>query len=139
MDIYEQKIPAEPPRPLLPPSSTGSTSAIEISPPKVLATDAQAQIPAPAPSTKIPSRSKVPPSEELNRLAARDRAYMLLSTLTRLGSGWDDSQAWYTLARAHELSGEVDKAKSALWWCVELEGAKPTRPWVEVAAGGFTL
>jgi hypothetical protein len=29
----------------------------------------------------------------LNRLAARDRAYGLLSTPTKLGTGWDDSEA----------------------------------------------
>ena len=76
---------------------------------------------------------------ELNRLAARDRAYMLLSTLTRLGTGWDNSEAWYTLARAHELSKQVDKAKQALWWVVELEENQPIRPWREVGTGGFTL
>lgn len=63
---------------------------------------------------------------------------MLLSALTRLGSGWNDSQAWFTLARAQELSGEVEKAKSALWWCVELEEARPMRAW-RIAVGGFTL
>ncbi|RMD42552.1 hypothetical protein DV735_g2622, partial [Chaetothyriales sp. CBS 134920] len=54
----------------------------------------------------------------LNRLAARDRAYGLLSTLTKLGSGWDNSEAWYALSRAHELAGDLDKAKEVLWWVI---------------------
>ncbi|KAJ9611540.1 hypothetical protein H2200_004724 [Cladophialophora chaetospira] len=75
--------------------------------------------------------------ENLNRLAARDRAYGLLSTLTKLGSGWDNSAAWFALARAHELGGEVEKAKEILWWCVELEDSRPLRAWSNV--GGYVL
>ncbi|TID16135.1 filamentation protein-like protein [Venturia nashicola] len=67
--------------------------------------------------------------EELNRLAARDRAYGLLNTLTKLGSGWDYSEAWFLLARAYEESGQVGKAKEVLWWCVELEDTRPVRGW----------
>jgi cargo-transport protein YPP1 len=77
--------------------------------------------------------------ENLNRLAARDRAYGLLSTLTKLGTGWDDSEAWFALARAHELGGEVDKAKEILWWCVELEDRRPIRHWRNVGCGGYVL
>ena len=78
--------------------------------------------------------------ENLNRLAARDRAYGLLSTLTKLGTGWDDSEAWFALARAHELGGEVDKAKEILWWCVELEDKRPIRHWRNVGCnGGYVL
>ncbi|KAK5272306.1 hypothetical protein LTR96_001936 [Exophiala xenobiotica] len=77
--------------------------------------------------------------ENLNRLAARDRAYGLLSTLTRLGSSWDNSEAWFALARAHELGGEVDKAKEILWWCVELEDTRPIRHWSNVGRGGYVL
>ena len=77
--------------------------------------------------------------ENLNRLAARDRAYGLLSTLTKLGTGWDDSEAWFALARAHELGGEIDKAKEILWWCVELEDTRPIRHWRNVACGGYVL
>ena len=64
---------------------------------------------------------------------------MLLSTLTRLGSGWDHSEAWLTLARSYELSKQVGKAKEALWWVVELEERRPMRAWRDVGAGGFTL
>jgi cargo-transport protein YPP1 len=77
--------------------------------------------------------------ENLNRLAARDRAYGLLSSLTKSGEGWDDSEAWYALARAHELSGEVERAKETLWWVVELEDTRPLRPWGVVNAGGYVL
>lgn len=77
--------------------------------------------------------------ENLNRIAARDRAYELLSTLTKLGSGWDNSEAWFALARAHELGGEVDKAKDILWWCIELEDTRPIRHWRNLGCGGYVL
>ena len=64
---------------------------------------------------------------------------MLLSGLTRLGVGWDDSEAWLALARAHELGGQIGKAKEALWWVVELEESRMIRGWAEVAAGGVAL
>lgn len=88
--------------------------------------------------TRRPS-GQSPSPEELNRLAARDRAYGLLSTLTKLGSGWDDSEAWFALARAYEESGQIEKAKEVLWWCVELEDTKALRPWNCVGVGGFVL
>ncbi len=71
----------------------------------------------------------------LSRLAARDRAYGLLSMLTKSGRGWDDSEAWFALSRVHEQSGQIDKAKEALWWVVELEDSKPLRDWSCI--GGF--
>jgi len=77
--------------------------------------------------------------ENLNRIAARDRAYGLLSTLTRLGSAWDNSEAWFALARAHELGGEVDRAKSILWWCIELEDTRPIRHWKNLGCSGYVL
>jgi hypothetical protein len=67
--------------------------------------------------------------EQLDRLAARDRAYFLLSTLTKLGAGWDYPEAWSGLARAYEASGQTEKAKEMLWWCVELEDSRPLRGW----------
>ncbi|OQV05197.1 Tetratricopeptide repeat-containing protein isoform 1 [Cladophialophora immunda] len=89
------------------------------------------------PSAREEDLKKTP--ENLNRLAARDRAYGLLSTLTKLGSGWDNSEAWFALARAHELGGEVDRAKEILWWCVELEDTRPIRHWGNVGCGGYVL
>ncbi|KAK3322510.1 hypothetical protein B0H66DRAFT_206649 [Apodospora peruviana] len=75
----------------------------------------------------------------VDRLAARDRAYGLLSGLTKLGSGWNYSEAWFALARAYEESGQLDKAKDALWWCVELEDGMGVREWRCVGAGGYVL
>ncbi|KAH6606818.1 filamentation [Trichoderma cornu-damae] len=75
----------------------------------------------------------------VDRLAARDRAFMLLSGLTRLGTGWDYSEAWFALARAHEENGQLDKAKEVLWWCVELEEAMGVRDWRCLAAGGYII
>jgi cargo-transport protein YPP1 len=72
-------------------------------------------------------------------LAARDRAYGLLSSLTKLGTGWDFSEAWLALARAYEERGQVEKAKEALWWCVELEEGRAVRAWSVVNAGGVVL
>jgi cargo-transport protein YPP1 len=85
-----------------------------------------------------PSSSTLTP-DAINRLAARDRAYNLLSSLTKLGSGWDCSEAWFALARAYEEGGQVEKAKEVLWWCVELEDTRPLRLWRNVGRGGLVL
>lgn len=85
------------------------------------------------------SRGVAPDPEDLNRLAARDRAYSLLSSLTKLGTGWDYSEAWFALARAYEEGGQIQKAKDVLWWCVELEDSKALRKWSCVGVGGFVL
>ena len=99
--------------------------------------------PARAPSPQQPSTldNSKPPNrpcsptqdrktpEALDRLAARDRAYGLLSSLTKLGTGWDNSEAWFALARAYEESGQVERAKEVLWWVVELEEKRPIRGW----------
>ncbi|CAO1603885.1 hypothetical protein XANCAGTX0491_007461 [Xanthoria calcicola] len=82
-----------------------------------------------------PSRSPNESPTLLSRLAARDRAYGLLSMLTKSGRGWDDSDAWFALARVYEVSGQEEKAKEALWWVVELEEGRPVRDWS--CAGGF--
>jgi hypothetical protein len=90
-------------------------------------------------TSHIPSAENQFSASDLNRLAARDRAFGLLSTLTKLGSGWDYSEAWYALARAYEESGQIEKAKEVLWWCVELEDTHPVRSWNSVGMGGFVL
>ncbi|KAL2124074.1 hypothetical protein VTJ04DRAFT_439 [Mycothermus thermophilus] len=86
------------------------------------------------PSLPPPHRATSLPLND--RLAARDRAHALLTTLTRLGTGWDYPEAWLALARAHEESGQVDKARDALWWCVEVEEGKGVRGWKVAGAGG---
>ncbi|KAL8370498.1 hypothetical protein RB595_000731 [Gaeumannomyces hyphopodioides] len=75
----------------------------------------------------------------VDRLAARDRAYAMLSGLTKLGSAWNNSEAWFALARAHEESGQLDKAREVLWWCVELEEGFGVRRWSCVGNGGYLL
>ncbi|KAK4456301.1 putative cargo-transport protein ypp1 [Podospora aff. communis PSN243] len=93
---------------------------------------------------KDPMTELVPPHKAkslplLDRLAARDRAYMLLSGLTKLGTGWNHSEAWFALARAYEESDQPEKAKDALWWCVELEDSMGAREWGCVGVGGYVL
>jgi len=75
----------------------------------------------------------------VDRLAARDRAYTLLSTLTKLGSSWNSSEAWFTLGRAYEESGQPEKAKEVLWWCVELEEGTGVRDWRCLTGGGYII
>ncbi len=112
-----------------------------------IASPVQSKLPAPQdpPASKLQYHSHIPSQEnqisppELNRLAARDRAYGLLSTLTKLGAGWDYSEAWYALSRAYEESGQIDKTKEVLWWCVELEDTRPLREWRNVNLGGYVL
>ena len=79
------------------------------------------------------------PTLELDRLAARDRAYGLLVSLVDTSAGWDYSDAWLALARLHELSGETEKARQELWRCVELEDHRPVRHWRNAASRGFIL
>jgi tetratricopeptide (TPR) repeat protein len=118
LEISCEAIPPEAPEPPLFPGMSPP-----ITPPKISA--------SPTPATNAPATSP----EELNRLAARDRAYGLLSSLTKLGTGWDYSEAWFALAKCYEQSGQVEKAKEVLWWCVELEDTRPIRPWGCVKGG----
>ncbi|KAK1729688.1 filamentation protein [Colletotrichum acutatum] len=92
--------------------------------------DSDDKLPAPYKATSVPT---------IDRLAARDRAYGLLSSLTKLGSAWNNAEAWFALARAHEESGQVDKAKEVLWWCVELEESTGVREWQCLGSGGYVL
>jgi hypothetical protein len=131
LDIYSQDIPMEP------------TRATEIAPNLPAATSSISNIKPDSKSQHLKSHTPSVENQlsppELSRLAARDRASGLLSTLTKLGAGWDYTEAWYALARAYEESSQVDKAKEVLWWCVELEDTHPVRSWKNVALGGFVL
>ena len=147
LDIYTEVMPAEPPQPLRPTqhSAGGPNSRVQTptstSNPLHQPTSTATPTPDPklAPGISTTTR-KSPSPAELNRLAARERAYMLLSGLTRLGVGWDDSEAWLALARAHELGGQVGKAKEALWWVVGLEESRMIRGWIgEAGVGGLAL
>ncbi|KAG6304607.1 hypothetical protein E4U45_001352 [Claviceps purpurea] len=88
------------------------------------------QLPAPYKAAHLPL---------VDRLSARERASTLLSGLTRLGTGWDNTDAWFALARAHEESGQAEKAKEVLWWCIELEEAKGVREWRSLGNGGYII
>jgi tetratricopeptide (TPR) repeat protein len=77
--------------------------------------------------------------KQLHRLAARDRAYGLLSALTKLGSSWDSSEAWYALSRAYEAGEQIEKLKEVLWWCIELEDRRPIRHWSNIGSGVYVL
>ncbi|KAI1268640.1 hypothetical protein F5Y18DRAFT_376269 [Xylariaceae sp. FL1019] len=90
-------------------------------------------------TNELPAPYKAHSLPLLDRLAARDRAYGLLSGLTKLGAAWNDSDAWFALARAHEESGQPDKAKEALWWCVELEEGMGIRKWSSAGVNGYVL
>lgn len=93
-----------------------------------------------AATPKPPPRPAVVVSLPLvDRLAARDRAHGLLSGLTKLGSGWNRAEAWFALARALEASGQPEKAKEALWWCVELADSAGAREWACVGRGGYIV
>ena len=163
LDIYSKKVPSQPstsslqrlpsssdspinydtPHPVLA-SLSSSTDDLEKSPrpprtPVALglpSTTESNHSPPPTVRRTLSSHSKTP--EALNRLAARDRAYGLLSSLTKLGTGWDNSEAWFALARAYEEGGQLDRAKEVLWWVVELEEKRPIRGW-ECLGQGYSL
>jgi len=112
-----------------PPSATSPSPYPAPPPPKPKFTPLLASIPPPKSTSTSNPTPPLPLDLLLPRLAARDRAYGLLSALTKSGQGWDCSEAWFALARAYEESGEVERAKEALWWVVELEGGRPVRGW----------
>ena len=95
-----------------------------------------AEIPTPVSVSNSPH--EVDP-KHLHRLAARDRAYGLLSVLTKLGSSWDNSEAWYALSRVYEAGEQTEKLKEVLWWCIELEDRRPIRHWSNIGSGLYVL
>lgn len=162
LDIYTEALPPAPslpsigpPSPINTPSqSTLNTSTIrqDITSPFIATSTTSSMLPTlqigplglansnPVSPPPKPSNSEITDSTALlDRLAARDRAYGLLSGLTKLGSGWNYSEAWFALARAQEEAELVDKARDALWWCVELEEGRGVRGWNSVGAGGYVL
>ncbi|KAI8941063.1 hypothetical protein NX059_002303 [Plenodomus lindquistii] len=132
LDIYREVIPLEP---ALTADHTGLSASTTLPPAEQSTTHSK----TPHLKSHTPSVENQLSPPELNRLAARDRAFGLLSTLTKLGSGWDYAEAWFALARAYEESGQIGKAKDVLWWCVELEDTHPVRSWKHVTTGGFVL
>ena len=145
LDVYTQTTPPQSAMSTVTPNPTSDprlSSPLPNSTPFPLDTNN----PQPFPNASSPSPHSPPPSpdhgktpSDLSRLAARDRAYGLLSSLTKLGTGWDNSEAWFALARAYEEGGQIEKAKEVLWWCVELEDTRPVREWDCVGVGGYVL
>jgi hypothetical protein len=147
LDIWEEKIPAEPPQPSL----EADLSNISLGDAPRHTSNFQPTMSTKSSTTTGPTERKQQKKpddgsmftkdspESLNRLAARDRAYFLLSALTKLGSSWDDSEAWFALARAYEAGGQIQKSKDVLWWCVELEDRRPIRHWWNLGTGGYVL
>ena len=147
LDIWEEKIPAEPPQPTL----EADLSSISLWDAPRHPSSFQPTALTKGCTTTGPTGQKQQNKSEdgsmftkdspesLNRLAARDRAYFLLSALTKLGGSWDDSEAWFALARAYEAGGQIQKSKEVLWWCVELEDRRPIRHWWNLGTGGYVL
>jgi tetratricopeptide (TPR) repeat protein len=147
LDIWEEKIPAEPLPPRLdagiptslsakPATNLGTTYTDGSS---VDTTDEDTDPSIQRAEKKIDVDPKADRVRYMSRLAARDRAYGLLSMLTKTGSSWDNSEAWFTLSRAYEASSQLEKTKDVLWWCVELEDRKPIRHWWNLGSGSYVL
>ena len=144
LDIWDQKLPPEPSTANVnlgasrlsllteatKPKSGKAISADQLDPVKPTETSEQAE--------SSSSAHDVDP-KKLHRIAARDRAYGLLSALTKRGSSWDNSEAWYALARAYEAGEQVERLKEVLWWCIELEDRRPIRHWSSIGSGLYVL
>lgn len=89
--------------------------------------------------TSRQSKYEDPSPALLHRLAARDRAFGLLNILTKTGKGWNNSEAWFALARAYEESGLARKSREVLWWCVELEESRSVRDLEVAGSFGYVL
>ncbi|KAJ5995007.1 hypothetical protein N7481_001984 [Penicillium waksmanii] len=144
LDVWDQTLPLEPTNADINLEASRLSLLSELSQPKSaravsteemkVAESAQSSEPSEAPM----SAHDVDP-KHLHRLAARDRAYGLLSALTKLGSSWDNSDAWYALSRAYEAGEQTEKLKEVLWWCIELEDRRPIRHWSNIGSGLYVL
>lgn len=145
LDVWDQKLPLEPStadvdlnisRLSLVIETANSKSANAVSTDELKKKSESARTPRP---TKASASAHDVDPKYLHRLAARDRAYGLLSALTKLGSSWDNSEAWYALSRAYEAGEQTEKLKEVLWWCIELEDRRPIRHWSNIGSGLYVL
>ena len=146
LDIWDQKIPAERPSEGL---DTGMSKLSLLSEslnqtknpskPRSGSAGAANALPEQPDNPRPASLSSDEETKHLYRLSARDRAYGLLSTLTKRGSSWDNSDAWYALSRAYEAGDQIEKLREVLWWCVELEDRRPIRHWSNISCGLYVL
>ena len=144
LDIWDQKLPLEPPQEkvdsniskqsLLAETLNNQNKALNKARLKSMDTEDLLM-----PQISQPKWASDEEPKYLNRLAARDRAYGLLSSLTKRGSSWDNSEAWYSLSRAYEAGGQIHKLKEVLWWCIELEDRRPIRHWSNIGSGLYVL
>lgn len=146
LDIWDQKLPAELPQPSLeydlPPFYLSDPAKLDHHSKSHPASSAEKPASTNGWQQKGSDKPSVPKDDEpklLSRLAARDRAYGLLSALTKRGSSWDNSEAWYALSRAYEAGGQIEKLKEVLWWCIELEDRRPIRHWSNIGSGLYVL
>ncbi|PYH42029.1 putative filamentation protein (Rhf1) [Aspergillus saccharolyticus JOP 1030-1] len=138
LDIWDRKIPLEPPAPGIELEASMFPLSSPLSEPKKKSDLAGSSAPAHTEATSANAEKEEEPIL-LNRIAARDRAYGLLAGLTKRGSSWDNSEAWYALSRAYEAEGSIEKLKDVLWWCIELEDRRPIRPWSSIGSGIYVL
>ncbi|KAL3465818.1 hypothetical protein BJX64DRAFT_251918 [Aspergillus heterothallicus] len=141
LDIWDQKLPLQPPEPGVdaglstmtpPPARTKPNQGKRLSRVEIAERN----------KSKTRRRSLATEDEDpkvINRIAARERAYCLLSALTKRGTSWDNSEAWFALSRAYEAVGQTQKLKEVLWWCIELEDRRPIRHWSNLGSGVYVL
>ncbi|RAL05554.1 putative filamentation protein (Rhf1) [Aspergillus ibericus CBS 121593] len=140
LDIYDQKMPLQPPKPSLDAGiSTLSVSSPSKANKPLSEDDVKRSDQAGTPEAKPLADSDDEEPRLLNRIAARERAFGLLSGLTKRGSSWDNTEAWYALSRAYEAEGRIQKLKEVLWWCIELEDRRPIRHWSNIGSGIYVL
>lgn len=137
LDIWDQKLPLQPPEPgvetglpTLPVKKSNETRRVSRS--------GLSDIPKPNVESSTPTTEDEEP-KLINRIAARERAYSLLSALTKRGTSWDNSEAWFALSRAYEAVNQTQKLREVLWWCIELEDRRPIRHWSNIGSGAYVL
>lgn len=143
LDVWDQKLPLEPSNADVDLNVSRLSLLSTLPKPKVANAISIDELKGPDVETPPTAETSSSPHEvdpkHLHRLAARDRAYGLLSSLTKLGSSWDNSDAWYALSRAYEAGDQIDKLKDVLWWCIELEDRRPIRHWSNIGSGLYVL
>ncbi|KAL4819448.1 hypothetical protein BDW67DRAFT_154587 [Aspergillus spinulosporus] len=140
LDIWDQKLPLQPPEPGV------ETGLPEMTPAPVKRSAESRRLSRAGVSDLVKPKSEeqdpIAEDEEpilVNRIAARERACGLLTALTRRGTSWDNSEAWFALSRAYEAVGQTQKLKEVLWWCIELEDRRPIRHWSNIGSGAYVL
>ncbi|KAL5043948.1 hypothetical protein BDW71DRAFT_186846 [Aspergillus fruticulosus] len=140
LDIWDKKLPLQPPEPGLEMGLPAMTR-----PPVKKSTESRRLSRAGVSDLAKPKTEGPGPIAEdeepklINRIAARERACGLLTALTKRGTSWDNSEAWFALSRVYEAVGQTQKLKEVLWWCVELEDRRPIRHWSNIGSGAYVL